>query len=100
MWESRVKWSQFIGRLLSSTLLWCCFSLFLVCNFGKCINFGLGCVGSERENVVCTYSSVTISGLFIKLLKSVKFLSRHVALIDVFERDTHRQNGAWQTDLS
>ena len=38
-----------LESLLSSTLLWCCFSILASLNFGKFISFGLVTVRSERD---------------------------------------------------
>ena len=35
---------------MDRTLQWCCLFFSLVCNFVKCISFGLGTVRSERVN--------------------------------------------------
>ena len=40
------------------TIQWKAAEQYLVCNFGKCVNLGLGTVRSERVNVLVTFSFV------------------------------------------
>ena len=63
-WLENYPWHwPFIGKLLSSTLLWCClfFNFTLLVILENFINFGLGTVTSERDKWLFSWAKSLLS---------------------------------------